>query len=360
MAPGLRPGEGRRFALTADRDRGHGPDRWCRTGNLLTLCSAPRAGGVGGDDRPKGLQLATPAAGARAAPKTSKGDAGRMQEGGEGPTYFPQLSQFDTVDKLLDAITPYLDEDSRGQALLTGRNAAHVMNKLKSMSRNNARSELPVRANDKAERRRVEQVRERLMGIVSEKMDELALKHIALVLNAVKGRRGSTEAQLVKAACLRALKLLKEEAQVDRVSAVDAQTVAMLVNSLAMGTGGLSAASSSSRVVKESAEGRTEDPRGADGTEVVQVVFEASARVLLAMPPERFDAQSISTTMNAFASAERWEVALFRRLGRIAVGLGPERFSLQPVAMVMNAYSRLMQQVSSLLPSIPERSIHTL
>ena len=360
MAPGLRAGEGRRFALTADRDRGHGPDRWCRTGNLLTLCSAPRAGGVGGDDRPKGLQRDAPAAGARAASTTSKGDAGRAQEGGEGPAYFPQLSQFDTVDKLLDAITPYLDEDSRGQALLTGRNAAHVMNKLKSMSRNNARSELPVRANDKAERRRVEQVRERLMGIVSEKMDELALKHIALVLNAVKGRRGSTEAQLVKAACLRALKLLKEEAQVDRVSAFDAQTVAMLVNSLAMGTGGLSAASSSSRVVKESAEGRTEDPRGVDGTEVVQLVFEASARVLLAMPPERFDAQSISTTMNAFASAERWEVALFRRLGRIAVGLGPERFSLQPVAMVMNAYSRLMQQVSSLLPSIPERSIHTL
>jgi hypothetical protein len=62
--------------------------------------------------------------------------------------------------------------------------------------------------------------------------------------------------------------------------------------------------------------------------------------------------------MNAFASAERWEVALFRRLGRIAVGLGPERFSLQPVAMVMNAYSRLMQQVSSLLPSIPQRSMH--
>ena len=84
----------------------------------------------------------------------------------------------------------------------------------------------------------------------------------------------------------------------------------------------------------------------------MQRVFEASTRVLFAMPPESFDAQSISTTMNAYASAERWEVALFRQLGRIAINLGPERFSLQPVAMVMNAYSRLMQQVSALRSAI--------
>jgi len=370
VAPGLRVGEGNpRARAAAWRGLEHRPGRLLQTSAVrrvrAVLCSAPRAGDAEPEELPKALQRAAQKAGGREAPLTAASDGAgpavtprsnardAQRGGGKGSfAYFPKLSHFDDLGKLLDAIAPFLD-DSQGPAQLTGRNAAHVMNKLKSMGRRNARSEQALGAVAKAERARVEQVRARLMDIASEKMDELELKHIALVLNAVKGRRGSAEARLVEAACRHALELLEEEAHDGRVPAVEAQTVAMLVNSLAMGTGGLSATPAALRVVHgRAARARKEGPEGHSGREVMQRVFEASTRVLLAMPPESFDAQSISTTMNAYASAERWEVALFRQLGRIAINLGPERFSLQPVAMVMNAYSRLMQQVSALRSAI--------
>jgi len=262
--------------------------------------------------------------------------------------YFPQLSNFETVATLLDAVIPYFETNSAGTAKLTGRNAAHVMNKLKAMRRPQARSEAGPVAN--AERKRVEGALVRLMHIVSAKMDELALKHLALVLNAVKGSRGSAEAELVKTACSHAVKLLEQETQHTQDGqppSVTAQPVAMLLNSLAMGAGGFSATAGAS---KTAADARPTHPQALGNADVVEPVFEASTRVLLAMPQDFFDAQSISTIMNAYASAGRWNLALFRRLGTMAVALAPERWTLQPVAMVVNAYSRLMEQEHVLSP----------
>ena len=197
-----------------------------------------------------------------------------------------------------------------------------------------------------------------MMCIASDKMDELALKHIALILNAVKGSRGAAEAELVKAACSHAVKLLNEEnatAGEDKAPSVAAQTVAMLLNSLAMGTGGFSATTGASKSSAAAAAAAAAHKRQAlsphDTVNVVEPVFDASTRVLLAMPSDAFDAQSISTIMNAYASAGRWHLPLFRRLGASAIALPPSSFAtLQPVAMIVNAYSRLLEQAQVLSP----------
>jgi len=293
---------------------------------------------------------AAPPREARAQPSIINGEgrvAGPPDSDKPAFVYFPQLSDFDTVVTLLDAVTPFFEADSVGTVKLTGRNAAHVMNKLKAMRRPKARGEAGPVAN--AERKRVEEARARLMCIVSSKMDELALKHVALVLNAVKGSRGSAEAELVKSACSHAVVLLEREAQHThdgQSPSVTAQPVAMLLNSLAMGAGGFSATAGAS---KNTADAQQTHVQTLSNSDVVEPVFEASTRVLLATPQDSFNAQSISTILNAYASAGRWDVALFRRLGSMAVALPPERWTLQPVAMVVNAYSRLMEQVQRLI-----------
>lgn len=353
ILPSLRVGERKPLSFVSVR-----PYSLCRA-DLLSLSGSSRPGesNLGPPkrrwDTKRRADTAGPALG-RAAPFTGAKSkpGGRGQGTGKTDTdkpaflYFPQLSNFETVATLLDAVIPYFETNSAGTAKLTGRNAAHVMNKLKAMRRPQARSEAGPVAN--AERKRVEGALVRLMHIVSAKMDELALKHLALVLNAVKGSRGSAEAELVKTACSHAVKLLEQETQHTQDGqppSVTAQPVAMLLNSLAMGAGGFSATAGAS---KTAADARPTHPQALGNADVVEPVFEASTRVLLAMPQDFFDAQSISTIMNAYASAGRWNLALFRRLGTMAVALAPERWTLQPVAMVVNAYSRLMEQVFAL------------
>jgi hypothetical protein len=283
---------------------------------------------------------------------SDKGNGAQEQGGDASHAYFPQLSRFDSVGTLLDAVTPFMEDRK-----LSGRNAAHVLNKLKAMRRPKARGLEPMGVLN-AERERVEEARVRLMCIASDKMDELALKHIALILNAVKGSRGAAEADLVKAACSHAVKLLNEEnatAGEDKAPSVAAQTVAMLLNSLAMGTGGFSATTGASKSSAAAAATAAVHKRQAlsplDTVNVVEPVFDASTRVLLAMPSDAFDAQSISTIMNAYASAGRWHLPLFRRLGASAIALPPSSFAtLQPVAMIVNAYSRLLEQAQVLSP----------
>ena len=258
---------------------------------------------------------------------------------------FPKLSDSNTVTKLLDAVAPFLVEDGNGAVILSGRNAAHVMNKLKSLRKSKAYGNEAA-----AEMKRADTVRAHLVQIVTSKVNELGLKHLALALNAVKGSRGAPEAGLVEAVCGRVIELLRDEERLadEGISpSVPAQTVAMLVNALAMGAGGFSAAKHAPDAQGPAAPSRLAPSPDSQTAGQVAQVFEISTRVLLAMPPAAFDAQSISTTINAYASAGLWHVALFRRLGSLAVALPPQHLTLQPVAMVVNAYSRLMEQVSS-------------
>ena len=356
VLPGLRLGEGKPFSVVCTH-RGR-PCSSCHV-NLMSLVrsTASESGYFGEPQKPKrAVQRRGPCRVASAiyakAISSDKGNGAQEQGGDASHAYFPQLSRFDSVGTLLDAVTPFMEDRK-----LTGRNAAHVLNKLKAMRRPKARGSEPMGVVN-TERERVEEARVRLMCIASDKMDELALKHIALILNAVKGSRGAAEAELVKAACSHAVKLLNEEkatAGEDKAPSVAAQTVAMLLNSLAMGTGGFSATTGASKSSAAAAAAAAAHKRQAlsphDTVNVVDPVFDASTRVLLAMPSDAFDAQSISTIMNAYASAGRWHLPLFRRLGASAIALPPSSFAtLQPVAMIVNAYSRLLEQAQVLSP----------
>lgn len=271
---------------------------------------------------------------------SGQGLNGQGLEGAGGQLVFPKLANFNTVTKLLDAVEPFLAEGSEGEVRLSGRNAAHVMNKLKSLFKSRSFG------NEAAtERKRADAARKRLVHVTASKIDELGLKHLALALNAIKGSRGRPEAELAKAACNRAVALLREEvehAERGIPPSVPAQTVAMLVNALAMGAGGLLAAKPPADASQASLRAEIQDFQNAGA---VELVFEISTRVLLAMPQDAFDAQSISTTMNAYASAGLWNLAVFRQLGLMMIALPPQDMTLQSVAMVVNAYSRLMEQV---------------
>ena len=301
----------------------------CRRTGLRSLIGAERRDGDLGEIACNPLRLE----GRRG---ESDNDTSKHAEGSREKDYvfFPQLSKFDSAGKLLDAVEPFFEKDTEGAVKLTGRNAAHVMNRLKYLKTRRRSKDVSG-----AECKREDAARALLVGIVSGKVDELALKHVALVLNAVKGSRGAAEAELVKTACWHAVALLEDAAVTgDAGMPVDvpAQTVAMLLNSLAMGAGGVSAHGQPAKGIWE--DGHSQETR------VVDRVFDACTPVLLRMPSESFNAQSISTIMNAYASADRWHLALFRRLGSMAVAMPVSTLALQPVAMIVNAYSRLMQQ----------------
>ncbi|KAJ1488708.1 hypothetical protein T484DRAFT_1782513, partial [Baffinella frigidus] len=119
-----------------------------------------------------------------------------------GAASFPQLVSFDDAGKMLEAIAPFLTQDSRGRYPITGRNAAYALNQLKRLRADGANHAAQERLVDAAA------AQERLVDAAVAKMPEMELKHVALALNGAKKAPKQAAVRLAAAGCSHALLLL--------------------------------------------------------------------------------------------------------------------------------------------------------